>query len=103
MKRWTEDIGAPLKDHPEYTVVHRQYQAWLAGMSKNDIERNEYNDVKSHGKLMSQLFRDVLGIETEKPHPLQTRVEEQQAQIVELRRIIEKKNRIIHDLKEQMR
>lgn len=51
-------------------VARRLYREWREGRSKNDIERKEFNDPYSHGKLATKIFREVLGIETEETHPM---------------------------------
>lgn len=43
------------------------YIDWLGGRTKVDIERNGMNDVRSHGKRITKLWRCELGIETEEP------------------------------------
>lgn len=43
---------------------------WRKGRSKNDIERQELDDPKSHGKYITRLWRERLGVETEDVHPL---------------------------------
>lgn len=46
---------------------------WRAGRAtKNDIERNFMQDPKSHGKNITRLWRERLGVETEGVHPMVT-------------------------------
>jgi hypothetical protein len=45
-------------------------EQWHNGRSKNDIEREELGDPASHGKHITKLWREVLGVETEHEHPL---------------------------------
>ena len=59
-------------------ITNAELRQWLRdyrrGRSKNDIERRELNDPYSHGKRMSRLWREVLGVETEHEHPAITEV-----------------------------
>lgn len=98
MNRYHKQVKPANLNHPEFYQVKWQYDLWLNGRSKNDIERLYYHDPRSHGKLMTHLFREVLGIETERPHPLQDKLEQAQLEIKELRRIIEEKNQTIKKL-----
>ena len=52
------------------TDLQKWYSQWLGGRTKNEIERTELNDPKSHGKMITRLWRDNLGIETEEDHPM---------------------------------
>ena len=46
-------------------------QQWARGdRNKNEIERDELDDPRSHGKKITGLWRDQLGIETETMHPM---------------------------------
>lgn len=48
------------------------HEEWRNGRrSKNAIERQELNDPRSHGKLITKLWRDI-GLETEAEHPMIT-------------------------------
>lgn len=47
-------------------------QDWQEGRSKNDIERTEFDDPSSHGKKISKLWRERLGVETEASHRMVT-------------------------------
>lgn len=43
------------------------YLQWEKGnASKSQLEREYLDDTKSHGKRITKLWRDVLGVETEK-------------------------------------
>ena len=53
---------------------------WLAQWqrserTKNEIEREEMNDPRSHGKAITRLWRERLGVETEAIHPLRLEVD----------------------------
>lgn len=93
--RW-QVIGERQHEDPRYKEVLDQFERWKSGEPKNVIEREDYNDAKSHGKLMSKLFREVLGIETEASSALQRRYD---AKCEELR----KANRRIEDLLQEVR
>lgn len=56
-----------------------QLQTWLdqwsyEGRSKNDIERKHMDDPYSHGKRITRLWRDRLGVETEEQHPMRREI-----------------------------
>jgi hypothetical protein len=53
-------------------ALRRWLQQWEQGRTKNDIEREELGDVTSHGKYITRLWREHLGVETENEHPLVT-------------------------------
>lgn len=47
------------------------FNEWARGdRSKNQIEREELGKPQPHGKLITRLWRQELGIETEATHPL---------------------------------
>lgn len=52
------------------STLVRLYDEWQEGRSKVDIERAELGDVQSHGKAITRLWRERLGVETEAVHPL---------------------------------
>jgi hypothetical protein len=53
-----------------HQLFHWWYEWRYRGRAKNDIERHELMDTKSNGKRMSRLWRERLGKETERVHPL---------------------------------
>ena len=56
---------------PTTEELARWYQEWSEGIrTKSQIEREELNDPSSHGKTITALWRNRLGIETEDTHPL---------------------------------
>lgn len=60
-------------------VSDEQLHIWLGEWrrkerTKNEIERTELDDPKSHGKLITRLWRERLRIETEAVHPLRREV-----------------------------
>jgi len=54
-----DDLGIDLD------TVRRMYEEWRAGAKKSHFERLYLNKPESHGKLLSALVRQYLGIETE--------------------------------------
>jgi hypothetical protein len=56
---------------------------WRNGRSKNDIERVEFNDPASHGKGITAAWRDRLGVESEKRHPLALEVDRLRLLLIE--------------------
>lgn len=53
---------------PTTVQLRAWYEEWQNGRSKNEIERIEMNDPSSHGKAITKLWRNELGIETEGRH-----------------------------------
>lgn len=75
---------------PDDQVKKKQLKKWLkehlgaTERTKNDIEREELGDPKSHGKRITRLWRERLGVETEAVHPLVTAVRELRQQVIDL-------------------
>lgn len=57
---------------PTKTQLRKLLKEWENGRSKNDIERKEFGNPVSHGKFITKLWREELGVETEATHPLVT-------------------------------
>ena len=47
-------------------VLQEMYDRWCQGAKKSDLERRYLDKPESHGKLLSRLVREHLGIETER-------------------------------------
>lgn len=56
--------------NPSKALLRKLHREWLHGRTKNDIEREVFNDPASHGKYITRMWREILGIETEEEHPL---------------------------------
>ena len=56
--------------HITDNALRSLYSEWEDGRTKVDIEREDLLDLTSHGKTITRLWRDRLGIETEGVHPL---------------------------------
>lgn len=67
------------------TQLRKWLNEWKRGRFKNDIERKELADPSSHGKRISLLWREELGVETEEEHPLVTENRELKAENSALR------------------
>jgi hypothetical protein len=58
----------------DLTLWHAQ---WAAGQrSKSEIERTELGTGRPHGKLITRLWREKLGKETEGEHPMARKLRE---------------------------
>ena len=51
-------------------VLQQMYAEWCAGAKKSDLARRCLGKPESHGKLISSLVREHLGIETERKSQL---------------------------------
>lgn len=54
----------------ERALARDMYEAWLAGMTKSDVEERFLGSSRAHGKRFSLLVKKHLGIDTERAHPL---------------------------------
>ncbi len=58
-------------------TLKKMYEEWVGRRtSKSAIERRYLGTGRQHGKLFTRLVRDYLGEDTERPHPLKSRVHE---------------------------
>lgn len=62
---WESEVQQPSDDD-----LRRWHIEWTNGRSKNEIERDELGRPEPHGKLITELWRERLGLETEEEHPL---------------------------------
>lgn len=70
-------------------TLAEMYTSWARdGVPKSVVEARYLHTRRFHGKLFSRLVRTYLGIETERTHPLASRLRALEQEVEELRAIL---------------